>query len=146
MSHSMKTKGFSLVELLLVLAIIGIISGIAIPAFMGQRARARSIGDAQSNSQVLRMQLESLKADTGTYGTGGPFAWNYSPAPVNTNAPTAATATAYPAISLASSKMNFTLTLGTNGLTYTIVVADPRQSGTPSIFKTDQTGASLPLP
>ena len=34
-------KGFTLVELLLVLAIIGIISAIAIPAMLGQRENAR---------------------------------------------------------------------------------------------------------
>lgn len=34
-------KGFTRIELLLVLAIIGIISAIAVPAMLGQRARAR---------------------------------------------------------------------------------------------------------
>jgi len=41
MPSSTRSHGFSLIELLLVLAIIGILGGIAIPSFMGQRKRAR---------------------------------------------------------------------------------------------------------
>ena len=75
MPRNRKTLGFSLVEMLLVVALIGIISAIAIPSYLGQRSRARLIGDAQSNAQALRMQLETLKADTGTYGAAGAYTW-----------------------------------------------------------------------
>ena len=51
MNRTRRVNGFSLIELLLVLAILGIISGIAIPSYMGQRRRARIIGDAQANAQ-----------------------------------------------------------------------------------------------
>ena len=82
-----RQNGFTLVELLLVLAIIAIISGIAIPTFLGQRRRARIIGDAQSNAQSLRMQLETRKAETGVYNNGAvTFNWTTSGA-----APTAST-------------------------------------------------------
>jgi type II secretory pathway pseudopilin PulG len=139
MPRNEKSLGYSFTELLLVVVIIGVISGIAIPAYLGQRARARLIGDAQSNAQALRMQLETLKADTGTYGTAGAYTWT-------SGVPGATAATLLPSFTPGSSKMNMTLTVGATGLTYTIAVADPSLPGTPNVYKTDQTGASLALP
>ena len=68
-TRSQRAKGFSLIELLFVLAAIGILSGIAIPSYLGQRRRARVIGDAISNAKVLQMALESRRAEVGIYGT-----------------------------------------------------------------------------
>lgn len=144
MARTRKHLGFSLIELLLVLAIIGIISAIAIPTFLGQRARARAIGDAQSGAQVIRMQLESLKADSGIYGAAGSYLWSFTPG-ASANVPNAATKTAFPSIVLGNSKMNFSLVIANAGLTYTITVNDPMTGSSPMVYKTDQTGTSLAL-
>lgn len=61
--------GFTLVEVLLVLAILGILSGIAIPSYLGQRKRARVIGQAQTDANILAMQLETVRADAGVFGS-----------------------------------------------------------------------------
>ena len=61
MPNPVRSRGFTLIEAMLVVAIIGIISAIAIPSFLGQRRRARTIGDAIANAKVLQMALESLK-------------------------------------------------------------------------------------
>lgn len=129
-----RTSGFSLIELLTVLAIIGIIAGFAVPAFLGQRQRARVIGDAQSNARVLSMALEARKAENGTYGTGGPYNWypngtgngltwmpNFTPQ--------------------GSSKMDYTVTLGANGLTYVLTVFDSSRSKTTPVYRVNQNGA-----
>ena len=81
MTRPNRARGLSLIELLLVIALIGILSGIAIPSFMGQRRRARVIGDAQSNARVIAMALETRKADNGIYGTGGPYTWTVAAGP-----------------------------------------------------------------
>jgi prepilin-type N-terminal cleavage/methylation domain-containing protein len=47
-----KQAGFTLVELLLALAIIGIVTAIAAPAYLGQRARTRDQA-AMANAQAL---------------------------------------------------------------------------------------------
>jgi prepilin-type N-terminal cleavage/methylation domain-containing protein len=70
-NYTNRAKGFTLVELLLVIAILGTLTAIAIPSFLGQRKRARIIGDAKANAQVIRMALESRKADMGVYGVEG---------------------------------------------------------------------------
>lgn len=131
-----EARGFSLIEVLLVLAIIGIISGIAIPAYIGQRTRARVIGDAISNAQVIRMLLESRKADNGLYGpVGTSYTW--------TNG-VASDATFLPGFTpQGNSKMNFTVAIGANGLSYLLTVVDPSIGSGATAYQTNQAGAEL---
>jgi len=113
LARARKTRnGFSLIEVLLVLAIIGIISGIAIPAYLGQRRRAQVIGDASANAKVLAMQLETYKADNGNYGPGGTW--------TSTSVSPPAGYASVPFVAKGNSKMNFDLAVGATGLTYTI--------------------------
>jgi prepilin-type N-terminal cleavage/methylation domain-containing protein len=134
-----KTAGFSLVELLLVLAIIGILGGIAIPTFLGQRRRARIIGDAESNAQVLRMQLESYKADNGVYGASGTtYAWTTSGGITGGSA-----ATALNFSPKSNSHMNFSVGVTGGGLTYTLTVKDPSLGANAMAYQTNQNGSAL---
>ncbi len=62
----MNKKGFTLVELLIVLAIISILALIAIPAYIGQQKRAART-EAYSNLETLRLLEEQFFADNGDY-------------------------------------------------------------------------------
>ena len=137
MVRSKRTAGFSLIEILLVLAIMGIISAIAIPAYVGQRRRARVIGDAQSNAQVLRMMLESSKADAGIYGAVGTYVWKASG-----TVPSASTNIAPAFAPKGVSQMNYSVQVKNSGLTYVLSVNDPRMSSALT-FQTDQNGTQL---
>jgi len=127
-------RGFSLIELLLVLALIGILSAIAIPAFLGQRTRARVIGDAISNAKVLAMALENRKAENGIYGANGSYTWTASGTrPTTDLAPTFTPQ--------GNSQMDFTAVVANGGLTYVLSVNN--QGGGGLVYQTDQTGKEL---
>lgn len=60
--------GFSLIELLVVIIIIGLLAAIALPIFLNQRRRAFDSA-AQSDLRNVAEFEELLLADTGSYGT-----------------------------------------------------------------------------
>lgn len=72
-------QGFTLVELMIVVVIIGIIASVAIPNYQDYVRRARAV-DATSTLADMRIRMEQFYQDNRTY-VGGPCA---APATANT--------------------------------------------------------------
>ena len=76
-----KEKGFTMIELVMVIVIIGILAAIAIPRFMDLRASARQAA-CQASGGGLRAAISNYYASTIINSPGNPTKW-----------PTACTAT-----------------------------------------------------
>lgn len=58
--------GFTLVEVLIVMIVIGILAGISIPLFLGQSAKAQDAG-AKSNLKQVVFMVEECKLEQSSY-------------------------------------------------------------------------------
>jgi general secretion pathway protein G len=80
--HLSKRSGFTLIEIILVVVIIGILAGIGIPKLGGKSDKAK-IAQAQGNIQMLGMAIREYEIINGDYPSsleglldeskGGPF-------------------------------------------------------------------------
>lgn len=113
----MKTqKGFTLVELMIVVVIVGILAGIGIPAY-GDYVLRGKLTEAMTELAAMRVKLEQYYQDNRTY-VGGCAAGTVAPLPSGTRYFT------YTCPTLTASAFTVTATgiaaQGTDGFVYTV--------------------------
>lgn len=65
----MKNKGFTLVEILVVVVIIGVLAALVLPRFVGRTEDARKASAKTQVSSLFGSALDMYEADNGSYPT-----------------------------------------------------------------------------
>ena len=106
-----KITGFSLIELMVAIAIIGILASIALPSYQAYVAKSK-LRAAQADIVALSLAIENVYQRTLSY-------------PVLTNANLAAVKLAFTSWSPSSKAAEFVFTVTSTATTYTISAAPP---------------------
>jgi len=83
-----KQEGFTLIELMIVVAIIGILAAIAIPNFIQYQLKSRQ-AEAKTNLQAIRTSMVSFQAERGCYISMPIWPTTNAPSTTAKSAPTA---------------------------------------------------------
>jgi type IV pilus assembly protein PilA len=129
-------SGFTLVELLVVMLILGLLAAIAIPAFFNQRDKARD-AQAKTYARTAETAAETIATDNdGVYnGAGGVTVANLQDVEETLNGATLATSnvtdTTYTVTATSDTGNTFSVTRNAGGTT-TLACDDPGTAGCPS--------------
>ncbi len=128
-----RQQGFSLIELMIVVAVVGILSAIAIPAYTDYIRRGK-FTEAHSTLADLRIKMEQYFQDNRTYVSGGTTCGATLPTTLNTATPTGALK--YFSISCTGTASTYTVTAsggagaggdnGMGGLAFTVNESNTR--------------------